>query len=53
MQNHLHTTIVMNEVMHMQIKNICAIMVIDGKGTLGNNTYLPNDVNFVLELTFK
>ncbi len=35
------------------MKNICAILVTDGKGTLGKNTSLPNDVNFILELTFK
>ncbi len=53
MQNHLHTMVVMNEVMHLQIRNICAMIVVDGKSTLAKNTSLPNDVNFILELTFK
>ncbi len=44
---------IMNEVMHLQIKNICAVIVIDVKGKLGKNTSLSNDVNFVLEFTFK
>jgi hypothetical protein len=45
--------VVMNEVMHLQIRNICAMIVVDGKSTLAKNTSLPNDVNFILELTFK
>jgi hypothetical protein len=29
------------------------MIVVDGKSTLAKNTSLPNDVNFILELTFK
>jgi hypothetical protein len=43
----------MNEVMHLQIKNICAMIVTYGKGIVGKNASIPNDVNFTLKLTFK